>query len=82
MGPAWQGGVVRYSEFWELVDDVLGPTGRTVARDVVVSALADRTAVEALDGGADPAVVWRALCDVAEVPPGLRWGRDRPRRRA
>lgn len=73
---------MRYSEFWDLVDDVLGAQGRTVARDVVVDALGDRTALAALDDGEDPARVWRALCDAADVPAELRWGRDRPRRRA
>mgnify|MGYP000871084632 FL=1 len=73
---------MRYSEFWELVDDVLGPGGRTVARDLVLDALADRTAQQSLDDGEEPVRVWRALCDALEVPPALRWGRDRPRRRS
>ncbi len=73
---------MRYSEFWELVDDVFGPQGRTLARDLVVGALDDRTAVAALDAGEDPAVVWRALCDAQDVPVALRWGHPRPRRRA
>jgi len=72
---------VRYSEFWELVDDVFGRLGRTLARDQVVGALDDRTAVQALDAGEDPAAVWRALCDAMDVPTAQRWGRDRPRRR-
>jgi hypothetical protein len=73
---------VRYSEFWELVDDVFGPEGRTLARDLVVGALDDRTAEQALAAGEDPVVVWRALCDAQAVPSELRWGRPRPRRRA
>jgi len=80
LGP-WQADPVRYSEFWELVDDVFGRLGRTLARDQVVGALDDRTAVQALDAGEDPAAVWRALCDAMEVPTAQRWGRDRPRRR-
>ncbi len=73
---------MRYSEFWDLVDEVLGPLGRTVTRDLVVGALGDRTSAQALDDGEDPVVVWRALCDAQGVPPALRWGRERPRRRA
>lgn len=72
---------MRYSEFWELVDDVLGPLGRTLVRDQVVGALGDRTAEQALAAGEEPVVVWRALCDALDVPAGLRWGRDRPQRR-
>lgn len=72
---------MRYSEFWELVDDVFGPLGRTVARDQVVGGLGDRTAEQALGSGEEPVVVWRALCDAMEVPVALRWGRDRQSRR-
>jgi len=72
---------MRYSEFWELVDDVLGPLGRTLVRDQVVGALDDRTAEQALAAGEDPAVVWRALCDALEVPAALRWGHDKPKPR-
>ncbi len=72
---------MRYSDFWHLVDDVLGPLGRTTTRDQVIDALGDRTSEQALADGEDPAVVWRALCDALAVPAALRWGRE-PRRRA
>ncbi|WP_225754120.1 DUF3046 domain-containing protein [Actinotalea sp. Marseille-Q4924] len=71
---------MRYSEFRELVTDVLGPIGPTLVRDQVLGPLGDRTAQEALDDGLDPRLVWRALCDAMDVPDGLRWGHDRPRR--
>ncbi len=71
---------MRYSEFWELVDGVFGPLGRTLAADQVIGALDDRTAGRALADGEDPMVVWRALCDAMEVPPAQRWGPDRRRR--
>lgn len=72
---------VRYSEFWELVDDVFGPAvGRELARTHVLEALGDRTSSEALDAGTDPRRVWRALCDAMQVPEARRWGSDRPRR--
>ena len=72
---------MRYSEFRDLLDGVFGPLGRTLAADQVIGALGDRTANEALADGADPAVVWRALCDAMEVPAAQRWGPE-PRRRA
>jgi hypothetical protein len=78
---AWQADPVRYSELWELVDDVFGPLGRTLARDHVIGALGDRTLVQALEAGEDPTLVWRALCDAMQVPAADRWGHDRPRRR-
>lgn len=78
-GP-WHPGSVRYSEFRELVTDVLGPVGPTLVRDQVLGQLGDRTAQQALDDGLDPRTVWRALCDAMEVPEALQWGHDRPRR--
>jgi hypothetical protein len=78
---AWQADPVRYSELWELVDDVFGPLGRTLARDQVIGSLGDHTVVQALEAGEDPVVVWRALCDAMQVPVADRWGHDRPRRR-
>lgn len=70
---------MRYSEFWELVDDVFGPIGRTLARERVIGALDDRTSMQAIDDGVEPAAVWRALCDAMEVPQAQRWGPERPR---
>ncbi|MBO1753314.1 DUF3046 domain-containing protein [Actinotalea sp. BY-33] len=75
---------MRYSEFWELVDEVFGPqVGRSLAADQVLGALGDRTSREALDQGEDPRSVWRALCDAMDVPEQDRWGSDqrRPARR-
>ena len=71
---------MRYSEFWQLVDDVLGPLGRTTTRDQAIGALGDRTCEQALADGEEPVVVWRALCDALAVPVGLRWGRELRRR--
>ncbi|MDT0165565.1 DUF3046 domain-containing protein [Actinotalea sp. AC32] len=70
---------MRYSEFRELVREVLGPqVGPALVRDQVLGALGDRTAQEALDQGVDPRVVWRALCDAMGVPEHERLGRDHP----
>lgn len=71
---------MRYSEFWQLVDEVLGPqVGRALVQDLVLGPLGDRTAAEALDGGAEPRRVWRVLCDAMDVPEARRWGDDRRR---
>ncbi len=72
---AWHPGEVRYSEFWDLVDDVFGArVGRTLTQDQVLGALGDRTSVQALADGEEPRTVWRALCDAMDVPESERWG--------
>ena len=51
-------------------------------RDLVISALGERTADEALAAGLAPRDVWLALCAVMDVP-RERWygaGRPEPRR--
>jgi Protein of unknown function (DUF3046) len=71
---------VRYREFWELVDEVFGPTyGRTLAADQVLTALGDRTAAQAVEDGLEPKVVWHALCDAMDVPDSRRWGQNKNR---
>lgn len=70
---------MRYSEFRELVRDVLGPQlGPSLVRDQVLGVLDDRTAQQALDDGVDPRTVWRALCDAMGVPEAQRLGPDLP----
>ncbi len=75
---------VRHSEFWQLVDDEFGAGyARTLTRDLVVAALGNRTADEALAAGVQPRAVWFALCDAMDVPAQRRWGDEqRSRRRA
>jgi len=64
---------VRLTDFWERLDEVLGATySRSWAADVVITALHGRTVCEALDAGEDPRVVWRAVCEVIDVPGRLR----------
>lgn len=73
---------MRYSEFWDLVTVTFGRVeGRTLASELVISVLGDRTAVAALEDGDDPKSVWWALCDAMDVPAALRWGPDRPARK-
>lgn len=71
---------MRYREFWELVDEVLGRAhGRVLVRDLRLGGLDDRTGAQALDDGVEPREVWHALCDELDVPEARRWGADRRR---
>jgi hypothetical protein len=63
---------VRLTDFWERMDEVLGPGySHSWARDVVLSPLGF-TAAEAIERGTDTKEIWRAVCTVVEVPPRLR----------
>ncbi|WP_029288835.1 DUF3046 domain-containing protein [Cellulomonas sp. HZM] len=71
---------MRFREFWQLVDEVLGSAhGRELVRTFVVGGLGDRTAQQALDDGDEPRTVWHALCDALEIPEPQRWGTDEHR---
>ncbi|MHA7239149.1 DUF3046 domain-containing protein [Arthrobacter sp. TMS1-12-1] len=72
---------MRLSDFWRLMDDEFGERySRTLARDLVVDRLGDRTASEALGAGVDPKAVWEAVCLAQDVPRSRWLGRDvRPR---
>jgi hypothetical protein len=48
----------------------------SLARDHVLGALGNRTALEALDAGVPPRDVWDALCEDMDVEPAHRLGRD------
>ena len=71
---------MRYSDFWALVDEVLGRAhGRVLTAQLRLGALGDRTAEAALAENEDPRDVWHALCDELEIPDSQRWGADRRR---
>ncbi len=71
---------MRAREFYTLLDDVFGPEyARTLARELVISDLGDRTAVDALEDGVAPRDVWHALCVAMDVPLSRRDGGDRTR---
>jgi hypothetical protein len=66
---------VRLSEFWLAVSDEFGPTyGRVLAHDLVLGALGDRTAQQALAAGLPAREVWLALCEAQDVPQNRRYG--------
>jgi Protein of unknown function (DUF3046) len=73
---------VRSSEFWELMRGEFGAGyADTLAREHVVSALGERTAVQALAAGIDPREVWLAVCAELQVPRERWLGKDDPRGR-
>jgi len=47
-------------------------------RDVVVTALGERTADEALAAGVAPREVWLAMCEAMDVPRERRYVAGRP----
>ena len=68
---------MRMSHFWTLMDDEFGQAyAGSLARDHVLGALGDRTALQAIADGVPPRDVWEALCDDMDVPPEHRLGRD------
>ncbi|MCW1248811.1 DUF3046 domain-containing protein [Acaricomes phytoseiuli] len=68
---------MRHSEFWRLMNEEFGVSyARSVGSDIVLSALDGHTAVQALEAGYSPRIVWNAVCDVQGIPAGRRLGRD------
>ena len=59
---------MKRSEFAFAVGHQFGATGDVLLRDLVIPALGNRTAAQALDAGETPRVVWDALCVEMDVP--------------
>ena len=73
---------MRHSEFWQLMAAEFGEAyARTLARELVISSLGERTALQALAGHEDARTVWWAVCEAMDVPPERRWGQDQQGRR-
>ncbi|MCH1448278.1 MAG: DUF3046 domain-containing protein [Actinobacteria bacterium] len=63
---------MRRSDFWERLNAVLGAEyAASWSRDVVLPSLGD-TVEGCFDRGEDTVVVWRAVCEVVDVPSMLR----------
>ena len=63
------------SEFLRALDDEFGPVmAQTIARDVVLGALGNQSATQALDAGVEPKRVWAVLCEEMDVPSHRRHG--------
>ncbi|MBG0739309.1 DUF3046 domain-containing protein [Paeniglutamicibacter antarcticus] len=70
---------MRISDFWRLMDDEFGAGySRVLAGDLVLSEAGGRSAQEALQAGLDPRLVWQAVCQMQDVPPERRLGKDTP----
>ncbi|MFJ6076714.1 DUF3046 domain-containing protein [Pseudarthrobacter sp. NPDC092419] len=73
---------MRISDYWRLMDDEFGAGySRVLSSTLVLAGVGGRTADQALAAGVEPRRVWFAVCDVQDVPPERRLGRDiAPRR--
>ena len=64
---------MRLTDFWERMDAVFGPDyARSWAGDYVLAPLGAKTVIQAIDAGIDTGAIWRAVCEVADVPGWLR----------
>ena len=64
---------MRLTYFRELMESEFGPVrASAVARDHVFAQLGGRTVEQALEFGIDPREVWKAVCEVYDVPPARR----------
>lgn len=62
-------GRVRISEFWARMHERFGVRyAEWIASDQVIAALGGRTVAQALDAGLETKRIWRAVCEVFEVP--------------
>lgn len=62
---------MRLTDFWERMEEVLGPSyAHSWARDVVLPDLG-LCAQSAIDSGIDTKDIWRAVCNTVEVPSTL-----------
>lgn len=63
---------MRLTDFWERMDLTFGPAyARSWAADVFLPEIG-YTVVGALDAGIDTKAVWRAVCQVVDVPNSIR----------
>ena len=64
---------VRLTEFWRRMEVRFGASyARSYAADQVLATLGGRTVLQALADGDDVKGVWRAVCEVLEVPASER----------
>lgn len=72
---------MQRSEFWSVMEAEFGSArARTIAEDLVLSALGGRTPNGALAAGTSVRTVWDAVCDAMDLDDAARWRhRDDPR---
>ncbi len=64
---------MRLTEFWDRMNQQFGASyAESFAKDVVIRELGGRTVEQALADGEAAKDVWRAVCEVVEVPAQLR----------
>ena len=72
---------MRLSHFNTLMTDEFGLAySQVISRDLVLGALGDRTAEQALAAGEDPKEVWLALCEANNVPKERWAGKSQPKK--
>lgn len=52
--------------------------GRTIVESHVLTALGGLTALDALQAGVAPGVVWRTICEEFDLPDSVHWGLPDP----
>ncbi|WP_433674404.1 DUF3046 domain-containing protein [Microbacterium gorillae] len=72
---------MRRSEFHRAVDAEFGARAPSIVQDLVLAAVGQRTANEAIEAGVPPRDVWLALCVEMDVPESHRHGAGRLERR-
>jgi len=72
---------VKHSEFHAAIREAFGSLGPSLAADLVLDGLGERTAEQALADGVAPQLVWDALCRTAELPEEKRFPHRAERRR-
>ena len=60
------------TQFWQRMDEALGPGAATFAQDHVLTRLGDRTVNQALAAGEDAKEVWQAVRAELQLPDRLR----------
>ena len=64
---------MRQTEFWKRMESRFGDAyARSYAADQVLSTLAGRTVLQALEDGDDVKAVWRAVCEATQMPAAER----------
>lgn len=60
---------MRLSEFWSRMEQRFGAGyAGSIARDLVLADLGERTVTQALDAGVPAKQVWLAVCDAFDIP--------------
>ncbi len=82
---SWHPGPVKHSELQRALEETFGPAyGRTLAAELVLLPLGNRTPDQALAAGVPPREVWDAVCVEMDLDEKVRWrhrGTMDPKRR-